>query len=249
VPQLAADLIQRKVEVIVVDGTVGTRAAKRATSTIPIVMANVADPVGSGLVPNLAHPGANVTGLTNMLAELSAKRLQLLKDTFPQATRVAVLWNPGTPYSARVIQDLKAAAPTLSIALKLISVRVPEDIQPAVSIASQSHAQALYVVEDPIFTTHRSTVLKLVSKAKLPAIYGGKYWPEQGGLMSYGANYGALFRRAADYVDKILKGAKPGDLPVDQPTKFELTVNLKTAKTLGLTIPESILLRADEVIR
>jgi len=249
VPELVADLVQRKVEVIVVDGTVGTRAAKRATSTIPIVMALVADPVGSGLVANLAHPGGNVTGLTIMMTDLSAKQLQLLKETVPRATQVAVLWNPDTPYSPKMIQELKAAAPSLSVELKLVGVRTPEEIESAFSAVSRAHAQALYVIEDPLFTTHRPAILKLASKARLPAIYGARHFADEGGLMSYGANYGDLSRRSAEYVDKILKGAKPGDLPIEQPTKFEFVVNLKTAKALGLTIPQSILLQADEVIR
>jgi putative ABC transport system substrate-binding protein len=249
VPQLVADLIQRKVEVIVVDGTVGTRAAKRATSTIPIIMALVADPVGSGLVANLAHPGGNVTGLTIMIPDLSAKRLQLLKEVIPRVARVAVLWNTATPYSPKVIEELKAAAPSLSIELKFVGVRTPEEIDPAISAIGRTHAQALYVVEDPLFTTHRTTLLNLASNAHLPTTYGARHWAEEGGLMSYGASYGDLMRRSVGYVDKILKGAKPGDLPIEQPTKFELVINLKTAKALGITIPESMLLRADEVIK
>ena len=249
VPELVADLVQRKVEVIVVDGTVGTRAAKRATSTIPIVMALVADPVGSGLVANLAHPGGNVTGLTIMMTDLSAKQLQLLKETVPRATQVAVLWNPDTPYSPKMIQELKAAAPSLSVELKLVGVRTPEEIESAFSALSRAHAQALFVIEDPLFTTHRPAIIKLASKARLPAIYGARHFADEGGLMSYGANYGDLSRRSAGYVDKILKGAKPGDLPIEQPTKFDLVVNLNTAKALGLTIPQSILIQADDVIR
>jgi putative ABC transport system substrate-binding protein len=249
VPQLVADLIQSKVEVIVVDGTVGTRAAKRATSTIPIVMALVADPVGSGLVANLAHPGGNVTGLTIMTTDLSAKRLQLLKEAIPRVAKVAVLWNPDTPYSPKVIDELKAAAPSLSIELKFVGVRTPEEFGPAFLAVSRAHAQALYVIEETLFFTHRMTLLELASKGRLPAMCGARQYADAGGLMSYGPNYGDLFRRSAGYVDKILKGAKPGDLPIDQPTKFELVVNLKTAKALGLPIPESILLQADEVIQ
>jgi putative ABC transport system substrate-binding protein len=249
VPELIADLVQRKVEIIVVDTTVATQAAKRATSTIPVVMTSIADPVGSGLVASLAHPGGNVTGLSLMMTDLSAKQLQLLKQTVPQATQVAVLWNPDTPYSAKMIEALKAAAPSLSIELNFVGARTPEEIDPAFSAVSQAHAHALYVIEDPLFMTHRPTLLKLASKAKLPVIYGERTFVDAGALISYGTNYGDLFRRAAGYVDKILKGAKPGDLPIEQPNKFELVVNLKTAKALGITIPESILLRADEVIR
>jgi len=249
VPQLAADLVKSKVDVIVVDGTVGTRALKQATSTIPIVMALVADPVGSGLVANLAHPGGNITGFTIMIPDLSAKQLQLLKEAVPRLGRVTVLWNPNTPYSAKVLGELKAAASSLSIELKFVGARRPEEITAALSAESRAHAEALYVIEDPLFTTHRTTILKLASKARVPTMYGGRHWVEGGGLISYGANYDDLARRSAEYVDRILKGAQPADLPIEQPTKFELAVNLKTAKTLGVTIPESILLRADEVIR
>jgi putative ABC transport system substrate-binding protein len=249
VPAFVADLVQRKVDVIVTDTTLATRAAMRATSTIPIVMAIVADPVGSGLVANLAHPGGNVTGLSLMMIELTAKRLQLLKEAIPRVARVAVLWNPDSPYSAKMIEELKAAAPSLSIELSFVGVRTPEQFGPAFSAVSRARAQALYIIEDPFFFTHRPTLLKLALKARLPAIYGERQFPDEGGLMSYGANFGDMFRRSAGYVDKILKGAKPGDLPIEQPTKFELVLNLKTAKALRVTIPQSNLLQADEVIR
>ncbi len=249
VPELVAALLQRKVDVIVVDSTVATRAAKRATSTLPIVMASVADPVGSGLVANLAHPGGNLTGLSMMTTDLTAKRLQLLKETIPRLTRVAVLWNPSTPYHPKVIDELKAVAPSLSIELKFVGVRTAGEFSAAFSAVSRAHAEALYVIDDPLFLTHLSTILKLLRKGQLPAIFGEREYVEEGGLMFYGRNAGDLFRRSAGYVDKILKGAKPGDLPIEQPTKFEFVINLKTAKALGLTIPESILFRADEVIR
>jgi putative ABC transport system substrate-binding protein len=249
VPELAADLVQRKVDVIVADTTLAAQAVKHATSTIPIVMALVADPVGSGLVASLAHPGGNVTGLSIMLAELSAKRLQLLKEAIPRLTRVAVLWNPDTPWHQKAIADLKAAAPSLSIQLSFVSMRTPEEIGPAFSAVNRAHAQALYLLESSFSYTHRTTLLKLASKARLPIIHGLRQFVDEGGLMSYGANIGNSFRRSAGYVDKILKGAKPGDLPIEQPTQFELVVNLKTAKALGITIPQSILLQADEVIR
>jgi putative ABC transport system substrate-binding protein len=249
VPGLVADLVQRKVEVIVVETTVAAQTIKRATSTIPIVMALVADPVGSGLVASLPRPGGNVTGLSAMITELSAKRLQLLKEAIPRVARVAVLWNPATPWHAKVVEDLKAVAPSLSIELSFMSVQTPEQFGPAFSAVIRAHVQALYVIEDPFFFTHRMTLAKLASKARLPAIYGTRVFAEKGGLMSYGVNYADQWRRSAMYVDKILKGAKPGDLPIEQPTKFEFVVNLKTAKALGITIPQSILLRADEVIR
>jgi putative ABC transport system substrate-binding protein len=249
IPELAADLVQRKVDVIVVVSTPAAQAVKRATSTIPIVMANVGDPVGSGLVTSLAHPGGNVTGLSTMTADLTAKRLQLLKEAVPRLTRVAVLWNPGTPFHTGVIEQLKAVAPSLSIELNFVTARTPEEFGPAFSAVSRAHARALYVLDDAFFFNHRTMLVKVASKARQPAIYGFRLFVDEGGLMSYGANLRDLYRRSAGYVDKILRGAKPGDLPIEQPTKFELVVNLKTAKALGITIPQSILLRADEVIR
>ena len=249
IPRLATNLVQSKVEVLVVDGTPAAQAAKRATSTIPIVMSMAADPVGSGLVASLAHPGGNITGLSIMSAELSVKRLQLLKEAIPRLTRVAVLWNPAQSWHPKVLDDLKAAAPSLSIELNFVSARTPEEIGPAFAAVNRAHAQALYVLGDFFFFTHRRTLLDLASKARVPVIYSTRHFADDGALMSYGADYADQWRRSVGYVDKILKGAKPGDLPIEQPTKFELVVNLKTAKALGITIPESILLRADEVIR
>jgi putative ABC transport system substrate-binding protein len=248
-PALAADLVRSKVEVIVVENTLAAQMAQHATSVIPIVMVTVADPVASGLVENLAHPGGNVTGLSTMVVELSAKRLQLLTEVAPKATRVAVLWNPATPWHPKVIEELKAVAPSLSIELSFLAVRKSEDIGHAFSAASRAHAQALYYIGDALLVPHRMTLINLASRARLPAIYWVRDFPDEGGLMSYGANYRDLFHRSAGYVDKLLKGAKPADLPVEQPTKFELVVNLKAAKALGITIPQPILLRADEVIR
>ena len=247
--ELAEDLVQRKVDVIVADITLATQAVKHTSSTVPIVMALVADPIGSGLVTNLAHPGGNVTGLSLMLAELSAKRLQLLKEAIPGAARVAVLWNPATPYHRKAAEDLNAAASSLAIKLRFVGVRTPEQFDSAFVTVCGAHAQALYVLDAPLFFTHRTSVLKLASSVRLPVMSGDKHFADAGALMSYGPNYEDLFRRSAEYVDKILKGANPADLPIEQPTKFELVVNLKTAKALGITFPESILLRADEVIR
>ncbi len=248
-PALAADLMQRELDVIVVDGTPGALAVRRTTSTIPIVLAVAADPVATGLVANLAHPGGNITGLSGMGVEFSAKRLQLLKETIPRLTRVAVLRNPANPWHTKVVEDLKAVAPSLSIELSVVSVRTPEEIGQGFSAVSRARAQALYVIGDGLFLTHRAILVKLASKDRLPSIYWARHFADAGGLMSYGPNFGDSWRRSAGYVDKILKGAKPGDLPIEQPTKFEFVVNLKTAKALGITIPESILLRADEVIR
>jgi putative ABC transport system substrate-binding protein len=247
--QLAADLVERKVDVIVADTTPATQAAQRATSTIAIVMAIVADPVGSGIVANLSQPGGNVTGLSIMLAELSAKRLQLLKEAMPSLTRVVVLWNPPTPYHARAVENLKAVAPSLAIELSLVSVRTPEEIGAAFEVVNRAHAQALYVVDSPPFFTHRTTLLKLAAKARLAVISGERPYADEGALVSYGPSYEDQLRRSVTYVDKIFKGTKPADLPVEQPTKFELVINLKTAKALGLAIPQSLLLRADEVIQ
>jgi len=249
VPELVRDLVQRRVEVIIVDTTVATQTAKHATSTIPIVMTSIADPVGSGLVASLARPGGNITGLSIMATDLGGKRLQLLKDLVPHLARVAVLTNPDSTFTPKVSDELKAVAPSLAIELSFVGVRTPEGFGPAFTIIRRAHAQALYVIEDSFFFTHRTTLSKLTSEARLPAIFAQARVVEEGGLMSYGPDFSDLFRRSAGYVDKILKGAKPGDLPIEQPIKYELTVNLKTAKALGITIPESILQRADEVIR
>ena len=249
IPELASDLVQRKVDVIVVDSTPGAQAVERATSTIPIVIAMAGDLIGSGLVTNLAHPGGNVTGSTTMAAEQSAKRLQLLKETIPRLNRVAVLWNPATAWHSKALDDLKAAAPSLSIKLTFVGVRASEEFGLAISAVKHAHAQALYVLPDAHFATHRATLITLASKARLPVIYSARRFPDEGGLMSYGVNYVDHWRRSAWYVDKILKGAKPGDLPILQATKFEFVVNLTTAKALGLTIPTSVLLTADELVR
>ena len=249
IPALVADLVKQKVDVVVVESTLATRELKGATSTIPIVMAAVADPVGSGLVTSLAHPGGNVTGFSLMQAELGAKRLQLLKEAIPRLTSIAVLWNPATPWHPKAIEKLKATAPVLSLKLSFVGAGTRDEFSRAISEIGRTHAQGLYVMDDGIFATHRTTLLNLVSKARLPASYSDKVFVREGALMSYGPDIGDLFRRSAGYVDKILNGAKPSDLPVEQPTRFELVINLKTAKALRLTIPESVLLRADEVIR
>ena len=249
VPSLAADLVEHKVDIIVLESTVAAQAVKRATSSIPVVMAIVADPVGSGLVTSLAHPGGNLTGFSLMGVDLSAKRLQLLKEAIPRLTRVAVLWNPGTPFHAKAAKDIESAARTLSISVTLVAAQRPADFRGALSAAKQGRAQALYVMEDPVFILHRKKLIEVTARARLPSIYSDRDFPTEGGFISYGADLRDMFRRSVQYVDRILKGANPSDLPIEQPTKFELVVNLKTAKALGLTIPESILLRADEVIK
>ena len=200
-------------------------------------MALVVDPVGSGLVKSLAQPGGLVTGLSMMTTELNAKRLQTLKEIVPQLSRVGVLWNPDHPFHAKVVEDLKLIGPSLSIDLSFAGIRTPDQFAAAFSEVGQAQAQALYVVEDPIFFAHRTAFLDLASKARLATIHELRRWPEHGALISYGPDLHDLFYRAASYVDRILKGAKPADLPVEQPTKFELAINVKTAKTLGLTVP------------
>jgi putative ABC transport system substrate-binding protein len=246
VPELIADLVQRGVELIVMDSTVGTQVAMNTAPTIPIVMALVVDPVGSGLVKSLARPGGNVTGLSMMTTELNSKRLQLLKEVTPQLTKVGVLWNPDHPFHAKVVEDLRAIAPSLSLELISAGVRAPDQFGAAFS--SMGQAQALYVVEDPIFFAHRATLLKMAAAARLPTVHELRRFPEQGALMSYGPDLHDLFRRSGLYVDRILKGGKPAEIPVEQPTKFEFVVNLTTAKALGLEIPAALLSLADDLI-
>jgi putative ABC transport system substrate-binding protein len=248
-PQLIAGLIQDKVELIVTDTTFTVRAIQRAAPTIPVVTAVVADPVSSGLVKSLAHPGGSLTGLSLMASELSPKRLELLREAIPRLTLVAVLSNPDTPFHPNVIRKLKEVAPTLSIDLIVVEARTTEELPSAVSAAKRSHAHALYLIEDALSFAHRATISSLATKAKIPTIGWVRDFPEEGGFISYGANFTDLYRRSAGFVDKILKGAKPGDLPIEQPTQFELAVNLKTAKAVGIAIPESILARADEVVQ
>ena len=248
VPDLVADLLRRRVDVIVQDSTVGTQITMRSTSTIPIVMALGVDPVGSGLVKTLARPGGNVTGLSMMTTELNGKRLQLLKELVPRLARVSVLWNPDHPFHSNVIADLKAIGPTMSLDLSFVALRTAEQFAGAFANIGGAHAQALYVVEDPIFFANRVPLMQLASKARLPMIHELRRWPVEGSVVSYGPDLYDLFRRAASYVDRILKGARPDDLPVEQPTKFELVLNLKTARGLGLTPPPALLARADQII-
>ena len=245
---LAAELVRLKVDVIVSHGTPGPSAAKQATSTIPIVMTGAGDPVGSGLVASLAQPGGNVTGLSLLAPELGGKRLQLLKELLPGLSRVAVVWNAANPYASLVMRETEAAATTLGVQLQSLVVRGPEDFEGVLAAATRGRAGALIAVEDPLTITKRTQIVDFAAKSRLPAIYGVKEFVDVGGLMSYGAHLADLYRRAATYVDKILKGAKPADLPVQQPTRFEFVINLKTAKALGLTIPQSVLIRADQVI-
>jgi putative ABC transport system substrate-binding protein len=252
-PRLAEELVQLRPDVIVVGNETGARLLKRATSTIPIVLVNNTDPVGGGLVSNLSHPGGNITGLTSMAAELISKRLQLLKEAIPQLARVTVVRDPGgtsrPPYNVKLVEQLQAAAPLMSIELKFVDVRRPDDFLSAFKRTTESHKQGVYVADCALCYLQRRKLAEIAAENRIPAIYVTRAFADDGGLMSYGVDYAAAARRAAVYVDKILRGAKPGDLPIEQPTKFELVVNLRTAKALGITIPESILLRADEVIR
>ena len=246
---LAAELVRVKVDVIVTGGSIATRAAKEATHNIPIVMAFEADPVGEGFVASLARPGGNITGLTNLSAELSGKRLELLKETVPGVSRVAVLSSRTHPGTAPASREIQEAARSLGVQLEFHEVRGPEDFEGAFRAAARGRANALAVLQNPVSLFHRTRLVGLAAKNRLPAIYFERVFVEAGGLMSYAASDRDLHRRAAVYVDKILKGTKPADLPVEQPTRFELIVNLKTAKALGLTFPPSIMVRADQVIQ
>jgi ABC-type uncharacterized transport system substrate-binding protein len=245
--EIAAELVQLKVEVIVTAGTAAVVAAKQATSVIPIIFALGGDPVGTGLVASLARPGGNVTGLTQQSTDLAGKRVELLREVVPGLGRLATLANIGNPLAVLEMREVHAAARTLGLEVAISEIRRAEDIAPAFD-ALKGRADALYVVADPLVTSNRIRINTLALGARLPTMHGQNDNVEAGGLMSYGANFPDLYRRAADYVDKILRGTKPADIPVEQPTKFDLAINLTTAKALGLKIPESFLLRADEVI-
>jgi putative tryptophan/tyrosine transport system substrate-binding protein len=244
---LAADLVRLKVDVIVAGGTPAPLAAKNATRTIPIVMAAAGDPVGTGLVVNLARPEANVTGLSNLSEELTGKRMQLFKDVLPRVSHVAVLWNAGNPVSTIMFKQAEAAAQRLGLQVQSVEVRRPDDFDQALAAVS-GRPSTLFVVDDPLVFSQRALVAGFAVQHRLPSSAYYKEFVEAGGLMSLGPSLTYQFRRAAIFVDKILKGAKPADLPVEQPTQFELVINLKTAKALGVTIPQSLLLRADQVI-
>jgi putative ABC transport system substrate-binding protein len=248
-PALAADLVRLKVDVIVAVGGRASQDAQQATRTIPIVMSVTIDPLGTGLVASLARPGGNVTGLSLMASEVVGKQLELLKEVVPKVSRVALLWNPANPGSAPQLREAEASARVLGVRLQTLEARVPQEIDSAFAAMTKERAGALVVLTDAIFMNQRRQIAELAAERRLPAVYGVREHAEAGGLIVYSANFLDLERRAATYVDKILKGAKPSDLPVEQSTKFELVINLKTAKTLGLTIPRSLLQRADEVIQ
>ncbi len=249
-PELAADLVRLKVDVIVAVVTQASLAAKNATATIPVVMVGVSDPVESGLVASLARPGANVTGTSAMAAEIVGKQLGLLKETVPKIARVAALWNPANPvFQAHMLRETEATAKALRVKLQSLEARGPEEIDRAFARIAKERTRALLVLSDPVFTTHRGQIAELAVKHRLPAVSGATEFAEAGFLMSYGASYPESSRRAATYVDKILKGAKPADIPVERPIKFEFVINLKTAKEIRLTIPQWTLMKANKVIQ
>jgi putative ABC transport system substrate-binding protein len=245
--EIAAEFVRLNVDVIVTGGTAAVVAAKEATSVIPIVVAGAGDPFGTGLAASLARPGGNVTGLSSQSSDIAGKRLQLLREVVPDLRRLAILANVGSPIVVLEMGEVQAAALRLGLETTTLEIRRAEDIGPAFD-GLKDRVDALYVVSEPLVNTHRIRISILALGARLPTMYGAPEYVEVGGLISYGPNQPALFRRAADYVDKILRGAKVSDIPIEQPTKFDLIINLTTAKALGLTIPESFLLRADEVI-
>jgi len=247
-PELAAELVRLKLDVIVTPTTPASVAAKQATNTIPIVIAGIADAVGAGLITNLARPDGNVTGLTSISAELGGKRLELLKGVVPKASRVAVLHDPADRSNVLILKELQAAAPALGLTLQPLEVQGPGEFEGAFIAMSRERADALFGAPGVLTFEHRKTVVALAAKSRIPTLWGHRQFVDVGGLMSYAVNFYDQCRRAATYVDQILKGSKPADLPVEQPTKFEFILNLKTAKALGLEIPPTLLALADEVI-
>jgi putative ABC transport system substrate-binding protein len=247
-PEMAADLVRLNVDVIVAGGTLAPLAAKRATSTIPIVMASGGDALGTGLVASLARPGGNVTGMSMMAPDLAGKRLELLRDILPRLARIAVLWDSANPYTTIGFKETEVAAHTLGVEVQSLEVRSPDDFGRAFEAAQQQHPDALVTVDDPLTLNHLKLIIDFTAGQRLPSVHVAREFAAAGGLVSYGTNIADVIRRAAGYVDKILRGAKPADLPVEQPTKFELVINLKTAKALGITVPPLLLARADEVI-
>jgi putative ABC transport system substrate-binding protein len=246
---LSADLIRLKVDVILVSGSLAIGALKNATKTIPIVMTTVEDPVAQGFVDSLARPGGNITGLTNLAPELSGKRMELVKETLPKVDRIAVLWDPSGPGPAVAFKETQAVAPPMGLQLQSLQVRSPNDFEGAFKAAIAERSGALIVLQSFLTNAHRRRIVDLALTHRLPGMYTQMEYVEVGGLMSYAPSYTDIYRRAATYVDKILKGTKPADLPVEQPTKFEFVINLKTAKQIGVTIPPNVLARADRVIR
>jgi len=247
--EFAAELVNLKVDVIVTGGTISTRPAKQATNTIPIIMAYDSNPVDSGIIASLARPGGNITGLASLTTELSGKRLELLQQAVPKLSRVAVFLNPSDPGAATAVKELQPVAKGLGLTVYPFEIRTPEDIDKGFQAATKNRAGALMAISDPITFTHRKRVVELAIRNRFPSIHAQIQFIEAGALMVYGPDEADMYRRTAKFVDKILKGAKPADLPVEQPTKFEFIINLKTAKQIDLTIPPNVLARADKVIK
>ena len=248
VPSLAAELLRGQIDVLVVGGTVSAQAAEEATTTVPIVFALAGDPVGSGLVASFSHPGGNVTGISNLSPGLLPKQLELLRAAAPKVSRVAILYNPVNPATAHALAETREAARAMGVELQMLAVRKVDELSGAFAALTRWRAGGLLVVSDPVVGNNLAQLSREATRRRLPAMYSRREFVEVGGLMAYGPSYEDNYARAATYVDKILKGARPGDLPVEQPTKFEFVINLKTAKALGLTIPPSLLQRADQVI-
>jgi putative ABC transport system substrate-binding protein len=245
----AAELVSMKVDVLVVVGDVTVTVAKRATTVIPIVMVSGGDPVSSGFVASLAHPGGNITGLSSLLPEMDAKLLALLKEAMPKANRVAVLWNPGSHGGVLGFKAMQSAAPTLKVTLLSVEVRQPEELDRAFAAITSQRADGVLILTDPITFRQRGRIIEFATRTRLPSMFEVREFVDEGGLMSYGPSLAAMIRRAPFFIDKILKGAKPADLPIEQPTQFELVVNQKTATAIGLTLLPSFLVRADQIIQ
>jgi putative ABC transport system substrate-binding protein len=248
-PALIAELIAQKIDVIVTAGTPASLAVQKATTSIPLVMIAVGDPIGTGLIASLAHPGGNITGLTSIAVDLEAKRLELLREVIPKLSYIAVLWNPASPIQVASEKELQAAAQTLRIKVLSLGVQAEEQLDDAFATIRRERPGALLVLADRLFLHHRARIMDFAGKQRLPGVHAYVELVEAGGLMSYGPSYADMHRRAATYVDKILKGTKPADLPVEQPMKFELVINLKAGKQIGVTIPPNVLVRADKVIK
>jgi putative ABC transport system substrate-binding protein len=247
-PELANDLVRLNVEVIVVSGTPAILALKKATTTIPIVMAAAGDPVGTGIVKGLAYPGGNITGMSNMIPDVGGKRLQLLQQFAPTAVHIGIIWNANNPFTQLVIHESESAARILNVRLQPLQVQTAADFDSAFETGDREQIDSLIVVEDPLTISRRRQIVDFAAKRRIPAVYGAKTFVDAGGFVSFGASFPDLYRRTAFYVDKILKGANPGELPIEQATKFELVINRKTAKALDLNVPDQLLALADEVI-
>jgi putative tryptophan/tyrosine transport system substrate-binding protein len=248
-PVLIGELLALKVAVIVTAGTPATLAVKKATTSVPLVIAAIGDPVGTGIIPSLSHPGGNITGLTAISTEMDAKRLELLREVVPSVSYIAVLWNAANPLQVLDEKQVQAAAQVLRMRVLSLGVKTEEEIKSALAVMARERPDALLVLTDRLFLHHRALIMDFATRHRLPGVHAYRELVEAGGLMSYGPSYAEMHRRAAYFVDRILKGAKPGDLPVERPAKFDLVINMKAAKAFGLTIPQSVLLRATEVIQ